>query len=102
MRRQQHSRSYLRPASMKTLMDKKAATAVVITGADLPTDMATAGSLKRLHIEPIGLYKNKKSTVVRVLDCGTSLFIWERKPARRVVQRDDLGAVRGRGNRSIR
>jgi hypothetical protein len=76
---------------MKTLMDKKAATAaVVITGADLPTDMATARSLKRLHVELIGLYKNKKSAFVRVLGFGTSLFIWESK--RRAVQRDDLGA----------
>src|SRR5207249_3986792 len=60
------SRSYLRPASVKTLMDKTAATTpVVITGADLPTDMATARSLKPLHIELIGLHKNKKSAFVR-------------------------------------
>ena len=48
------------------MMDKKPATsAVVITGADLPTDMATARSLKRLHVELVGLYKNKKSVFVR-------------------------------------
>jgi len=48
------------------MMDKKAATsAVVITGADLPTDMATARSLKRLHVELVGLYKNNKSVFVR-------------------------------------
>jgi D-aspartate ligase len=66
MRCQQRARHYLRPASVKTLMDKTAATvAVVITGADLPTDLATARSLRRLHVEMIGLHKNKKSAFVR-------------------------------------